>query len=108
MLKDFDILALRGILERLGRLGSVLGASWGVLGRLGGFLGRLGASWGGLWGDLGASRGRLGGVLGASWGNLEHLGGVLGRLRRPGCRLGDVQRRVLAGITILWARTADW
>ena len=98
--------------SRLGASGGVLEPSWhglaAVLGRPWGVLGCLGASWGRLGGVLGASRGRLGPSWRRLGGNLEHLGGVLGRLRRPGCRLGDVQKRVLAGITILWARTADW
>ena len=87
MLKAFAlyVLVLRGILERFG---GVLEASWAVLRASSGVLGKS-------WGRLGASGGRLEGVLG-------RLGGVLGRLRRPGARLGDVQRRVLAGITILW------
>ena len=79
---------------------ALLGRSWG---RLGAILGRLGPSWG----DLGGVLGRLGGILGRLGGILGRLGGAW-RLRRPGGRLGDVQRRVLARITILWAGTADW
>ena len=53
-----------GILEAFGRLGPLLGASWGGLGSL------LGLSWGSLgpsWGPLGGFRGRLGGILEAAW-----------------------------------------
>ena len=59
----------------LGRLGAVLGVSWGILGASRDLLGRLGrhlgASWGrlgGSWEGLGASWGRLGSVLGAPSG----------------------------------------
>ena len=59
------------------RLGSDLESSWGRLGAvLGPSWGHLGASWGHLgasWGPLGASLGALGAILGPSWGHLEHL-----------------------------------
>ena len=53
----------------VGRLGRVLGASWGVLGRLGTSWARLWASWGGSWPVLGwvlARLGRLRAVKGAA------------------------------------------
>ena len=67
-----------------GRLGAVLGPSWGCLGavlvRLGAVVGGLGA----VWGRLGAFLGSLGAVLGGSWGRLGPCWGswgeVLGRL----------------------------
>ena len=71
-----------------GRLGAVLGLSWG---RLGPSWGRRGGSWGRLgpsWGLLGKSWGRLGRVLGPSWAMLGFLGAVLGGLGAVLGRLG--------------------
>ena len=77
----------------MGRLGSVLWASWSVLGRLGGFLGRLE----GILGRLGRVSERLGGVSatscprlgpGASW---SVLGASGRRLGASGARLGAIQ-----------------
>ena len=62
----------------LGRLGAVLGVSWGILGASRDLLGRLGrhlGASGGVLGALGRVLGRVGSVLGASW---ERLGSVLG------------------------------
>ena len=61
-----------------GRLGALLGPSWGLLGRLGNLLGGLWVFLGGCWGTPGATWVPLGGLVG-------RLGEILGRL---GCLLG--------------------
>ena len=53
----------------LGRLGAILGPSWGHLGVIGAILGHLGAILGPSWAILGY----LGAVLGPCWAILGHL-----------------------------------
>ena len=75
--KSLQNRGLEGIALRIAVGAPIFPASWAVLGRLGDV---LGPSWGVLaasWRVLGAILARLG----ASWGVLARLGGVLGRLR---------------------------
>ena len=76
----------------LGRLGAVLGVSWGILGASRDLLGRLGRHLGASWGRLGALGrvlGRVGSVLGASW---ERLGHPFEKISKK-CRGDSVFRR---------------